>query len=911
MESPHRRHRGDSRLIAIGRDDEGGGSMKLWCVLGTVCAGLLANMAPCTAALAADEEAAAKPNADAAAKDGAPKPDVGEPKPFNEVIKGATEHPGYFTAWEKEGKVWIEVPDERLEQPFFFEGNVSNSLGERGAYASQMGTSAMAVFRRVRNSMQLIAVNAAYRATPGTPAALAVRQSFSDSLIGSAPVMSKRDPERKSVLVDAGPLLLRDILGYSTALESSFRLTYALDAGNSSFSRVRIDDQSAVFSVLAHFSIARLPGFVSPENKFPPQPPRTVPDPRSFFVGFVYSFVPLPAEPMRPRPADDRIGYFQTSIGDYSNDDAPNARVHYITRWRLEKKDPAAALSEPKQPIVFWIDRNVPERYRQAIIDGILEWNKAFERVGFRDAIVARIQPDNADFDTLDARHASVRWFVGVDVGFAIGPSVVDPRTGEILDADIGLSDAFTRRARQLVSEELPPRPGMSPQMSPWFRDPCAYERGAADELGFGLDLLAARTGAAPDGPEADRFALQYLKDVVAHEVGHTLGLRHNFHASTIRSSAQLDDAAFTREHGLAGSVMDYLPINIAPPGTRQGEYVMSSIGPYDYWAIEYGYRPIEPAQEAAELERIAGRSTEPELVFATDEDASAGADGADPEINRFDLGSEPLAYYQRRFELSRELWDRMQSRPMQPGENYLVLRRNLERGFRQIERAAPLVAKYIGGVHTTRDHAGTGRALTEPVAAATQKQALTLLARELFAEQSFRFKPEFLGRVGIDYLDREQPEASNTARFELGPRVLKIQKEVLDHVLSDEVAARMLSSEYVAERPGEGLRLAQLYDQLQGAIWSELDAQHDIPLMRRNLQREHLKHLVAALLKPAAGAQADVHSLSRVNALKLRDRAQHALAGRTLSPEARAHLQQTVAMIDDGLKATPVKAGP
>ncbi len=886
--------------------------MKPRYLLGRLFLGALMSMPLSGLALAADEESAAKPAADAAAKDkdAAAKPEPGEPKPFNEVIKGATEHKGYFTVWEKEGKVWIEVPDERLEQPFFFEANVSNSLGERGAYASQMGTSAMAVFRRVRNSMQLIAVNAAHRATPGTAAALAVRQSFSDSLIASAPVVSKRDSERKSVLIEGAPLLLRDILGYTTSLESSFRLTYALDAGNSSFSSIRTDDHSAVFSVLAHFSIGRLPGFIAPETKFPPQPPRTVPDPRSFFIGFVYSFVPLPAEPMRPRLADDRIGYFQTNIADYSNDNAPNARIHYIRRWRLEKKDPSAAISEPKQPIVFWVDRNVPERYRQTIIDGILDWNKAFERIGFRDAIVARIQPDDADFDTLDARHASVRWFVGVDVGFAIGPSVVDPRTGEILDADIGLSDAFTRRARQLASEELPPRPPTLSQFS-WLPDPCTYQLGAAEELGFGLDLLTARSGIAPDGPEADRLALQYLKVVVSHEVGHTLGLRHNFHASTIRSRAQLDDATFTREHGLAGSVMDYLPINIAPPDGPQGEYIMSSIGPYDYWAIEYGYRPIEPSQEEAQLARIAARSTEPELVFATDQDASSGADGADPEVNLFDLGSEPLAYYQRRFELSRELWDRTQSRPMRPGENYLVLRHNVERGFREIERIAPLVAKYIGGVHTTRDHAGTGRSLAEPVAAVTQKQALALLARELFAEQSFRFKPEFLGRIGIDYLDRDQPDAANTTSFDLGPRVLKIQKEVLDQVLSDEVAERMLSAEYVAQRAGEQLRLAQLYDELQGAIWSELDARRDIPLMRRTLQREHLKHLVAALLKPAAGVQADVHSLNRANALRLRDRAQRALTGRALSAEARAHLQQTVAVIDDGLKATPVKAGP
>ena len=117
-----------------------------------------------------------------------------------------------------------------------------------------------------------------------------------------------------------------------------------------------------------------------------------------------------------------------------------NPRVHHIKRWRLEKKDPAAAISEPVTPIVFWMDKNIPVKYRASVEAGILEWNKAFERIGFKNAVVARQQPDDADFDTLDARHASVRWFVGADVGFAIGPSHQDPRTGEILDADIGMA---------------------------------------------------------------------------------------------------------------------------------------------------------------------------------------------------------------------------------------------------------------------------------------------------------------------------------------------------------------------------------------------------------------------------------------------------------------------------------------
>src|SRR5258706_5491377 len=208
--------------------------------------------------------------------------------------------------------------------------------------------------------------------------------------------------------------------------------------------------------VQVHFNVPKLsaPPLVPSPVPMPP-PPSTMPDPRSLFVSFYYSFAKLPEDPMTSSIADDRVGHFVTSRVDYSNDLAIKPKSHLINRWRLEKKDPAAALSEPKEPITYWIDKNVPEKYRKAVADGILEWNKAFEKIGFKDAIVVRQQTEKDGFDTMDARHASVRWFTGADVGVAIGPSHKDARSGEILDADIGMSDVFARGARRLVVEDL------------------------------------------------------------------------------------------------------------------------------------------------------------------------------------------------------------------------------------------------------------------------------------------------------------------------------------------------------------------------------------------------------------------------------------------------------------------------
>ena len=862
---------------------------------------------------------------------GATRPDNSSLKPFREVVSGATEMKGFFALWQKDDKVWIEIAADQLDKPFFFSWNVSDSIGERFAYASQMGRRYLVSFHRVGNAMQLIAKNTRFAAAAGSPAERAVRQSFSDSLLGSAQILSQPHPEKKSVLIDASALFMTDIPGYSTLLEAAFRVYYGLDRANSSFVKVRADESIAAFSVRDHFSTARLPGIVAPGNPFPPAPPTTLPDARSFFVGFVYSLAALP-EPMKPRVADERVGYFTTTVANYTSDNAPSPRTHFVNRWRLEKKDPSAALSEPKQPIVFWVDRNVPAQYRDTIVEGILVWNKAFERIGFLDAIVAKIQPDDADFDTLDARHASVRWFLGADASFAIGPSHTDPRTGEILDADIAIPDTFTRGAKALVTEALPPPPkalATFPGGDAQFAWQCDFAAEAVSELAFSLGLLDARGEISMDGPEADRFARDYLRDVVTHEVGHTLGLRHNFRASTIRTPAQLQDAAYTRANGMTGSVMDYTPFNIALQNEKQGEYVMSGLGPYDYWAIEYAYKPLDdslPGGEALALARIAARSTEPQLAFATDEDADAGPDGADPQVNRFDLGADPLAFYRKRFALSRELWDRLQTRTMKSDESYLVLRRNVERGFNEIGRAAPLIAKYVGGLYTSRDHAidagakvtagtrsaGTnyGRALYVPVESARQKGALDLLATQLFSVDSFRFKPEFMSRVGIDYLDRDDPNGTNKGAFYLPGRVLGIQTAVLDHLLSDPVASRIVDAENKTARPGELLTLAQLYDTLQGAIWSELPAGQDITRLRRNLQREHLKRVVGVLLRPGHGTLADARSLQRENAIDLRSSMRRALASKRLSKEARAHLSESIATIDDALRANLVKAG-
>ena len=837
-----------------------------------------------------------------------PPPPASALKKFSEVIKDAKITAGLFTVYEKEEKVWLEIKPEQFEQPFFFAISNTHGLGERGIYGGQMGRSYIVLFRKIGSLVQLIARNTEFTAKEGTPISTAVRSSFSDSLLAAAAIVSQPNPEGKGVLIEANALLLADIPMAASRLESVYRQAYAFDARNSEFTAVRNTPDATNFSVSAHYWLGRvsLPPVTPPggtPSAFTPLP-QTLPDVRSLFLGFHYSLATLP-EPMQPRLADDRIGHFVTTRWDYTTDLTPDPKVRYVDRWRLEKKDPSAPLSEPVQPIVFWLDKNIPEKYRAAVAAGILEWNKAFERIGFKDAIQVKPQPDIPDFDTSDVRHASVRWFLGTDATFAIGPTQVDPRSGEILDADIGVSEIWTRNPRRRFVEEVPH--GL-------FGDndrSCSYEAGAYENMAFAMDLLEARGEIKPDSPEAEAVVLATLKDVITHEVGHALGLRHNFRASTVYSPTQVSDAEFTRKNGLAGSVMDYNAWNLAVKGERQGEYVMSTLGPYDYWAIEYAYKPIDPDHEKQELAKIAARGTDPRLVYGTDVDAGFGGarEGIDPEVNRYDLGTDPLAFFQRQAILSHELWNRLQDRDLKTGESYTVLRRNFDRGFTLLGRALPGAVKQIGGLVSVRDHAGSGRPPLTPVPAARQRAALKSLETGLFSVDSFQFKPQFMSRLAMDPFERTSEGVVNPD-YSLSTRLLGLQRNVLDQLMSESVAGRVLEAEFKVADQRSAFKLSELYDTLQNAIWKELKTGQEVTALRRNLQREHLHRLVNMLIRPSGSLPADARSLARENVIALRASIRGALGSKGYGKETRAHLAESLATLDDALRAQLERSG-
>lgn len=893
---------------------------------------------------------AVAPAATPGAPSGSPGGPQAGPPPFASVIKDARRIDGPLTLWQKEDKVWIELEPAQFNQPFLLSPKIKSGIGQGGVLGGLMalpfngaGGAQVVEFVRVHRQVRLQARNTEVLAKAGTPEARAVEASYSHSLLGAVALASQPHPDRKSVLIEANALFLADVIGVGGMLQRGLRQGYGLDRNNTIFTAVRGSPQAVTLETQSHWftgSVGGPPGAAAPPGAPVAAPPQWLPDTRSLLVGLSYSLAPLPAQPMPTRAADPRVGLFNTTVLDFSNDTDRTPRQRHVTRWRLEKKDPAAEFSEPVQPITFWIDRNVPLAYRETVRSAILEWNKAFEKIGFRGAIQVQQQPDDAAFDTLDLGYASVRWMMNASPSFgAIGPSHIDPRTGEILDADIAIEGLVTRGARQLRAHVLAAPVQAAGDFGARIENPyahlfdsaaeraarlglpldadahahCRHAALAAEQLGYAMDVLQARGELDADGPLAEQFVQDHVKEVVMHEVGHALGLRHNFRASRAYTEAQLADAEFTRAHGTTGSVMEYTAVNLPRPGQPGGVPFQTTLGPYDHWAIEYAYKPLPadltPQAQRAELQRIAARGSEPLLAFGTDEDFALGLD---PESLQGDLGDDPLAFAAKRLEIARDLFQRQESRELPADQDYTVLRRSLGFAVNDAARALAVLTRQIGGVRTLRDYPGSGRDPLQPVDAAVQRAALDQVARAALAGDGLRLSPALQRRLAPDFLHRADNLAEATD-FALPQRLLELQRAVLNHLLSDALAARVQDSASKTDPVQRPLALAEIYQRVARDVWSELGPRgrlrEPIAVERRELQRSHVNRLAAALLRGSTTVRADARGLMREQARELLARLQAAQRG-ALDADTRVHLADSIDSLRQALSAPMQRLG-
>jgi len=856
-------------------------------------------------------------------------PVAGQPPPFAEVTRGAKRADGYLPLWTRDDKTWLEIPANRLDQPMFFGASIAGGLGERGFFPGLMGREHVVVLRRVGNAVQLVARNMHARAPAGTPLAQAVAESYSDSLLGVASLAAAPHLQNQALLVDVSTLFGGDLVGLQTALESSTRMPYGLDRANSSIERARAQPGGLFLTVRQHYAVPKLPaapvlapGAPPPNPAALPNPPSSLPDGRSLFLSLTFNLVPVPAQPMATRRADPRVGYFTQSFLNFGDDTQEGRRTHLIERWRLEKKDPAAALSDPKEPIRIVLDRNIPEKWRAPLREAALEWNKAFERAGFSNAVTVEQQAKDADWTTLEGtRILAVRWFAQNGPGsMAVGPSQSDPRTGEILRGAAIIDENRVRVFRARAAEVVPrwadtvsaSTDGQQPSAFAQRLLQCNYAEEAFDQAQFAMELLAERGLLDPGSPQAERYIVDALKNVTMHEIGHTLGLRHNFRASTAVTAAQLRDPAFTASNPISSSIMDYNGQNLPLKGEPVTPFNASTLGAYDLWAIEYGYREYASAEaEKKGLQALAARAErEPALAYGTDEDLGNN----DPLVNHRDMGDDPLAFAQRQITLARELYQLTTSRQLAADEDLSIYRRAVNRVLGTLGVSLPLATKYVGGTYTERALAGANKPLLVPVPAARQRAALELVVAELFTSASFKFDPQVMSRLGVDQQERSGPNRGAGVDFSLPGAVLGLQRGALDQLMSDGLAGRLADAESKVADPRQLLSYAEVQERLSTAVWSELSpgaaGKGDIDSLRRNLQREHLRRLASGLLRPGSAAAADVRAVHRQAALQLQKRLSGAVAAGRGSGMARAHLEDSLATLNEALKAPLIKQG-
>ncbi|HEY4308251.1 MAG TPA: zinc-dependent metalloprotease [Pirellulales bacterium] len=876
---------------------------------------------PAWADEAADKEKEkAAEAAKAAAEKSAPKPKF---PPFADVLKDAKTVDGLIKLHHKGEKVYAELSSSQLDRDFIVLISIARGIGEGaliGGMSWGFGDDWLWQFRRVDDNIHIVRRNVRFKASSGSPEERAVKLAYTDSILFSLPIATIGPSG--GLVVDLSPVFMSDLPQISHALPG-----FSFASNKSSWAEVKGLPENIELEVAATYASG---GFFSLD---------TVPDSRGATINVHYSISLLPQTGYQPRLADDRVGHFITAIKDFSKKSDEDRFIRYVNRWDLQKADPSAELSPPKKPIVFYIEKTVPYKFRKPISDGILEWNKAFEKAGFVNAIEVHQQLDKDDIDPENINYNFFRW-ITAGAGFAMGPSRVNPTTGQILDADIIFDADFiqfwkrdyenftTGRIEALTGgplelKEYEEKLARVPEhLRHGYMCQCELNHGMAHEFALGSIALLAR-GLGPEAvKEQDKMVMQGLKEVTMHEVGHTLGLRHNFKASSAVTLADLNNPDKAREIGLTASVMDYSPANIVSKDFKQSNYYSQTIGPYDIWAIEYAYKPFSGGTEGevSELKKIASRSAEPLLAYATDED-TRGID-SDPLANRFDLGSDPVEYAKDRTKLIGDLWPGLVDRVTENGDGYERARQAFGVLLGNYGRAVFFASRYIGGVGVNRDHKGdpNSRPPYVIVPVAKQREALALLEQQVFSDKPFNFPPELYNHLASTHWNHWGSDVALRSDYAVHEVISMWQDRVLSQLTGSLTLHRLHDAELKIPADQDAFTAAELLTRLTSTIFSEVDSlpQGDfsnrkpaITSLRRNLQRIYLKRLGSMALGQR-GAPEDCQTVAYAELSGLNAKIKKALENNPkLDTYTRAHLTESSERIQKVLEARLVSSTP
>jgi hypothetical protein len=811
-----------------------------------------------------------------------------KPKRIDELVKSHDVFDGLFTFYQDStsGSLKMAVDFEHMDKEFIHFYYVENGVAEAGAFRGNYRGSRIFKIEKYFNTIQLVVQNTSSWFDPENALSKSSDANYSHAVIHSAKILGGGE-EDGAWLIDADDLFLKEAFGFvkmpppPTASSKDFSLG-SLSSSKTKYRELRNYPENS--DILVEYVYEN----PAPKN----MGSRAVTDARNVSIVVQHSILEVPDNDFVARSDDPRVGFFTEEVTDMTSTSATPYR-DVIHRWHLKKKDPEAAISEPVQPIIFWIENTTPEALRPIIQDAGERWNKAFEAAGFKNAVQLKVQPDTATWDAGDIRYNVLRWTSSPSPMFGgYGPSFVNPRTGQILGADIMLEWVYlTNRVRYDKLFDVAAMPGFVPEMYPVADGGHYCDFGLNHQYNTQFAKLALQAMGVSDSLQS-RLIRESIIELVLHEIGHTLGLMHNMRASQMNRIELLQDERHTKDIGLIGSVMDYAPTHVAHDPKEQGQFYMTTPGPYDVWAITYGYKEVRSDRE---LEEILARSVEEELAFGNDaDDMRSSARGIDPRVMVNDMSSDAISYAVDEMNLADKLFDGLLEKYQQDsGRSYHELRNAYLVLTAKLATAGSVVSRYVGGVYVDRSMIGQPGAKKPftPVEADQQRRAMKVLEEYIFSPDAFGKGHEMynflqMQRRGFNfYASTEDPK--------LLDRALNIQKAPLSHILHQNTLKRISDSELY----GNGYSLSEMMTDLNDAVFAA-DAGGSVNLFRQNLQVYYVKKLTGMLDKDAKGFTSLAQSMALYNLEQIKGM----ISTKSGDTATRAHRQHLLFLIEKAL---------
>jgi len=755
---------------------------------------------------------------------------------FNKAVEKSIAYEGLFTIYQDttDGSTKMAIHEDQLDKEFIYFGMSQDGVLEAGHFRGNFRDNKIVKVRRYFDKIEFVHVNNRYWFDEESPLSRASNANISDAVLFSGKIASE-DESTGMLLIDADPLFLSESLHQIKPSPNPFSRPGQYSIGNLS------QDKSKYTAIKSFPKNSNVLVEYVYESQYPTgSTSGAVTDGRSVKITFQHTFIEMPENEFEPRFADPRVGYFTTQMDDQVSTSATPYR-DLVHRWNLVKKDPEAEISESVEPIVWWIENTTPHEFRETIKEATLAWNEAFEAAGFRNAIEVKVQPDEAHWEAGDIRYNVLRWTSSPVTPFGgYGPSFVNPRTGQILGADIMLEWGFFRNRmfeEDILASGLNAEVHIHEAMDEKF---CTYGQHFSQNNRFGMSALSLLD--APE-EELEGFQKEAMTMLILHELGHTFGLNHNMQASTLHSPENIHSEELANTIGLTGSVMDYSSVNVNRDRDNQGRYYDIKPGPYDVWAIEFGYKP-ELDDENERLSHLE-RSTEPELAFGNDaDDMRSPGKAIDPRVMVGDMSSDPVAYGIERIEMSRELMDGLLEKfGTREGQSYQELRNAFMSLMGQQRTQTGVIARQVGGVYRDRAFIGQegGDIPFRPVPEEKQKEAMNYLNQYLFAPDAFSSSHEVynylqIQRRGFNFFTMsEDPKIHDLA--------LGMQSNVLNHLMHPNTMKRITDSRTY----GNTYTVAEVVSDLTSATFSA-DAGGNVNTFRQNLQIEYVNRLISML---------------------------------------------------------------